>query len=362
VNILSRYVLREAFGAWLVVTGVLFLILMSNQLAAILSDAAANRLPRDAVFAIFGLTSLRYLVQLTPIAVFLGVMLALARLNRDGEMSALAACGIGPGRLLVPIGGLALALAVSTGWLALVQTPVAVQRIEAIKLAAADELEIGVIEAGKFTSPDSGATILHAREVEGDTIRDVFLKRREGERVVVMRAERGERGVDPESGELSFRLFNGRSFEGVPGERAWWIASFRENNIPVRPARDEEPVEVVAAKTTRELLRSSAPVDRAELQWRLSVPISVVVLAILAVPLTRSSPREGRYARLGIGLLIYITYQNALAIARVWVEDEVIPTWLGVWWVHGVLLGFAALLLARASGFGVRAPQVEAGA
>jgi lipopolysaccharide export system permease protein len=119
VNILSRYVLREAFGAWLVVTGVLFLILMSNQLAAILSDAAANRLPRDAVFAIFGLTSLRYLVQLTPIAVFLGVMLALARLNRDGEMSALAACGIGPGRLLVPIGGLALALAVSTGWLAL---------------------------------------------------------------------------------------------------------------------------------------------------------------------------------------------------------------------------------------------------
>jgi lipopolysaccharide export system permease protein len=304
VNILSRYVLREAFGAWLVVTGVLFLILMSNQLAAILSDAAANRLPRDAVFAIFGLTSLRYLVQLTPIAVFLGVMLALARLNRDGEMSALAACGIGPGRLLVPIGGLALALAVSTGWLALVQTPVAVQRIEAIKLAAADELEIGVIEAGKFTSPDSGATILHAREVEGDTIRDVFLKRREGERVVVMRAERGERGVDPESGELSFRLFNGRSFEGVPGERAWWIASFRENNIPVRPARDEEPVEVVAAKTTRELLRSSAPVDRAELQWRLSVPISVVVLAILAVPLTRSSPREGRNARLGIGLLI----------------------------------------------------------
>jgi lipopolysaccharide export system permease protein len=86
------------------------------------------------------------------------------------------------------------------------------------------------------------------------------------------------------------------------------------------------------------------------------------VLAILAVPLTRSSPREGRYARLGIGLLIYITYQNALAIAREWVEDEVIPAWLGVWWVHGVLLGFAALLIARASGFGVRAPQVEAGA
>jgi lipopolysaccharide export system permease protein len=333
---------------------------MSNQFAGILGDAAENRLPRDAVFLIVGLTSLRSLVQLTPIAVFLGVMLALARLSRDGEMAALAACGIGPARLLVPIACLAAVLAGSAGWLAFVQTPRAVHRIEDIKAAAANELEIGVVEEGKFTSPDDGATTLHAREVEGDTMSDVFLHTRNGDRVVALRAERGERLVDPGSGDLSFRLFNGRRYEGVPGERAFSIASFREMSIPIRARQREQPVEIVTAKSTGELFASSAPLDRAELQWRVSVPISVLALALLAVPLSRSSPREGRYARLGMGLLIYITYANALGIARVWIENEVTPGWLGLWWVHALLLGLAALLLARASGVGVRAPPVAA--
>ncbi|NIW24077.1 MAG: LptF/LptG family permease, partial [Gammaproteobacteria bacterium] len=95
MNLVARYVLRETFGAWLVVTLVLFVILMTNQFAEILDDAAADQLPRDAVFGVLGLTSLRYITMLTPIGLFLGIMLALARLNRDSEMAALAACGIG---------------------------------------------------------------------------------------------------------------------------------------------------------------------------------------------------------------------------------------------------------------------------
>ncbi len=111
MSLISRYIFREAFGAWLIVIAVLFLIFMTNQFAEILGDAAANQVPRDAVFAIFGFTSLRYLTLLMPIALFLGVMLALARLNRDGEMAALSACGIGPAQLLVPIGTLTIVLA-----------------------------------------------------------------------------------------------------------------------------------------------------------------------------------------------------------------------------------------------------------
>jgi lipopolysaccharide export system permease protein len=91
VNLIDRYVLREAFGSCLVVLGALFLITMTNALASIFGDAAADRVPRDAVAAVFGLTAMTYLTTLLPIALFLGVMLALARLSRDGEMAALSA-------------------------------------------------------------------------------------------------------------------------------------------------------------------------------------------------------------------------------------------------------------------------------
>jgi lipopolysaccharide export system permease protein len=81
------------------------------------------------------------------------------------------------------------------------------------------------------------------------------------------------------------------------------------------------------------------------------------VLGVLAVPLSRSSPREGRSARLGMALFVYIIYANLLSIARVWVERGVVAEWLGMWWVHAALALMAVLLLARESGWFHRRPQ-----
>ena len=201
------------------VTLILFVILMSNQFAEILDDAAVGRLPRDAVFAILGLTSLRYLTVLTPIGLFLGVMLALARLNRDSEMAALAACGIGPARMLGPISILTVILSGSVAWLALVQTPDAARAIEEIKQVAEEELELGVLESGKFTTPDSGDTIIYAKEVVGEIIYDVFIEHQADEDVIVILADRGERVQNSTTGDLTFVLYDGRRYEGVPGER-----------------------------------------------------------------------------------------------------------------------------------------------
>jgi lipopolysaccharide export system permease protein len=350
VNLLGRYILREAFGSWLIVMAVLFLIFMTNQLADILGDAAADQLPREAVAAIFGLTALRYVTLLTPIALFLGIMFALARLNRDGEMAALSACGVGPARLFVPIGVLTALLATVLAWLALETTPAASRRIDEIRFRADQDIELGAIEAGRFTSPDSGDTVLYPREVSGDELRDVFVQRQQGDRVIAILASRGRRVTDPVTGQMSFVLYDGRRYEGVPGQGEFLVVEFTEHGIPIRPEEQEPFVEGAAAKSTAALLASSLPEDRAEFQWRVSLPLSLFVLSLLAVPLSRSSPREGRYARLGIALFVYIIYANTMAIARVWVERDAIAPWLGMWWVHGAVASVALLLLARDSG------------
>ena len=193
MNVLNRYILRETFTTWLVVTIVLFVILMSNQFAEILDDAATNQLPKDAVFAVLRLTSLQYITFLTPIGLFLGVMLALARFNRDSEMVAMSSCGVGLARFLVPISLITVLLAMTVAWLSMVRTPIASQQIEEIKYQARAELEVGVLESGVFTSPDSGDTIIYAQDVDGEEIYGVFVEYKDGDRVVVIRAERGER-------------------------------------------------------------------------------------------------------------------------------------------------------------------------
>ncbi|HET7923663.1 MAG TPA: LPS export ABC transporter permease LptF [Rhodanobacteraceae bacterium] len=360
MNVIGRYIFREAFGSWLVVMAVLFLIVMTNQLADILGDAAANTLPRDAVLAIFGFTALRYLTLLTPITVFLGITLALARLNRDGEMAALFACGVSGGRLLVPIGFFTLLLALVLTWLAFEATPSAVRRIEEIRFSAEQNVELTAIEPGKFTTPDSGDTVLYAREVVGDELRDVFLQTQRRERVSLVLAERGRRVVDGSTGDLSFVLYNSRLYEGVPGESNFLVWEVDEVLVPIRPHDEDEFVEAAAAKSTRDLLRSRALADRAELHWRVSWPLSLFVLALLAVPLSRTSPREGRYGRLGIALFVYVIYANSLAIARVWVERGIIGDAVGMWWVHAIVGLLGLWMLARESGWFVRAPMIEA--
>jgi lipopolysaccharide export system permease protein len=360
VSLISRYILREAFGAWLIVVAVLFTILMTKQFADILGEAAAERLPRDAVWSIFGLTTMRYVTLLTPIALFLGVMLALARLNRDCEMAALAACGVGPGRLLVPVLTLTVALVAVLAWFSLFLNPAASARIDAIKQRAQQEMHLGALEPGKFMSPDSGNSVIYPREVVDNELRGVFFEHQQGERVVAILADRGERVVDPATGAVSFVLRDGRRYEGVPGDNEFLVVEFDEHGIPIPRDDDKEVVETVLSKPTSALLGSGLPTDRAELQWRLSYPISVLVLALLAVPLSRSAPREGRYAKLGIGLLAYIVYANMLLIARVWVEREAVPDWLGLWWVHVGAAALAGLLLLRDSGVFARARLVAA--
>lgn len=330
---------------------VLFVIFMSNQFAEILGDAAADELPRDVVFAVFGLTSLRYLTILAPIALFLGIMLALARFNRDAESSAFLACGIGPVQLLWPIGWLTLLIAAFSGWLALFATPNANLRIEQIKYEAEAELQLGMMESGRFATPDSGDSVFYAERIEGEEMHDVFWEREVGGRIVVILAEKGQRVYESETGKLSFVLYNGTRYEGVPGGLDFSVVEFVEHGIPIRDEVEEEFVESPEMKQTASLLESADLLDQVELQWRLASPLSLFVLALLAVPLSRSRPREGRYARLGLGLLVYIVYANMQAIARIWVERGDAPPWLGIWWVHLALALVALILLAQQAGW-----------
>jgi len=353
LNLIGRYIFREVLTSTAIVIAVLLLIFMSNQFAETLGDAAADALPRDAVFEVFGLQLVQTLGLLAPIALLLGVLLALARFNRDSEMAALAACGVGPGRLLRPIGLLSLLIAVGVGWLAVVEVPAAARAIEEIRFEAQEEMELGALTPGRFTAIDAGTAVIYARDSDDDLLQGVFIYGEVEERVVVVLAEEGEGSDSEESGELGLVLRNGRRYDGVPGEAAFSVTEFREHMIPIR-IETREFERAIETRSTRSLLSATDPESRAELQWRIATPVSILILALLAVPLSRSSPREGRYARVGLGLLIYIIYANMLAIARVWVEREAVPVWLGTWWVHAGLALFAISMLMHQSRFGKR--------
>jgi len=346
-RILDRYIFREIAATWVAVTGVLLFVLLTNQLARVLGQAAADKLPKAAVFTMLWLTSVQYLTVLIPIGLFLAVMLALGRLYRDSEMTALMACGAGPRRLYRPVLLLAILLVTVIGWLSLDVGPRAAEQARTIREAASRE--IGSLVPGRFLSAGGASAVFHAEGVGEDRqLREVFIQRRDGDDVEVALAGSGELRDDGERRMLI--LYDGRRYEGTPGQRNFRIISFAEHGIPIEMPTEEATADEPDVMPTAELLGSPDVAHIAELQWRLSMPLSALLLGLLAVPLSRTQPRQGRYGKLAAAVLVYLIYSNLLGAARVWTEREIVPAAVGMWWVHALLALLTGALLLQQTG------------
>jgi lipopolysaccharide export system permease protein len=349
-GILQRYVLRETFQTWLVVTLVLLVILVTNQFAAVLGDAAANKLPRGAILQVIGLTTVQYLTILIPVGFFLAIMLALARLYHDSEMAAMMSCGIGPSQLYRAILTLGGCLAAVVAVLALVVSPAALRQVQEFAAQAKRDASIGLLQAGRFVSFADGKAALYAESLTPDRhLHQVFVQRRNGDKVEVIVADEAWQ-EDVGSGMRVLIFARGHRYEGEPGDARFRLVQFAEHGIPFEiPAAGPVKLEPEALSTAA-LFSSSEPANRAELHWRLGPPLTLLVLAILAVPLARTEPRKGRFAGLAPAVLAYLIYANLLAAGRGWIERGQVPEVVGLWWVHGLFLAAAGGMLIHQLG------------
>lgn len=350
---LDRYLLREVAETWLAVTGVLLVILLSNQLARVLSQAAANDFPRTVVLQLIGLTSAGYLTVVVPIGFFLAIMLTLGRLYHESEMAAIQSCGVGPSGLYRPISYLGLAITALLLWLSFWAIPHASARAQEIRVQALQEAQFGLLEPGRFRTFGGGNVVFYAERVDDNGILhnvNVFVDRTqdaqsEGELEIWVATRAEQRGAG--QADQMFLLYDGEHYKGVPGRGDWQITQFAEGGYPIRLGEITGRAGKAAMKPTAELMASEDLADRAELQRRISTPLMALILMLVAVPMARVRPRQGRFGRIGIGILFYFVYSLLLDAARTWVEGGVVPEWVGPWWVHAIAIAVGLWLLWR---------------
>ena len=356
MRILQRYILRELWAQFSGVTAALAAILLVYQIGQVLARAAQLQYPRALVLELFALGAAENFAILLPLGMLLGIVLAMGRLYFDGEMVAAQACGYGRWRAWVPVAALAIPVMALSAWLNLQLAPMAASRRASL---AAEAVRAGLaipFEPGRFRSFDDGRTVLYAGRSLGDgELEDVFVKQAAARGAIattVAKRARREIGADGLSQVIVLR--DGERIEGVPGARRYRRLQFAELRIPLSP-----PVQMARRLRLDErpslaLLGSDDRRERAELQWRVGLPLMVLVIAACAVPLSRLRPRQGRYARVWLAVLLFAAYGNLATAARTWFERGVVPAALGMWWVHVLfallaagLLGWPALRRAR---------------
>jgi lipopolysaccharide export system permease protein len=336
IPVIDRYVSRELLVTWLAVTLVLMLILLSSALARLLGKAADGSIPADVVFPLLTITGTRYLILLVPMSLYLGVLLTFGRLYRDNEMAALAACGIGMPRLYRPLLMIALPVALFMLVMTVAIMPEIAKQSERLMAEIENRSELSGLAAGQFNQSRDGETVvfLDRQSSDGKILNNLFVQQIMNDSVQVETALRAQQYRD-EQGRQYILFGDGRHYKGEPGQANYRIVEYARHGIYLQDNDVVEPVLQRDAMTLQELLAADDISYRAELQWRLSIPLATLFLAVLALPLSYTSPRKGRYAVLALAILLYLIYSNLLGVGESWFRHGKSPEWLGLWWVHG---------------------------
>lgn len=168
----------------------------------------------------------------------------------------------------------------------------------------------------------------------------------------VVAASEAKEVRDPKTKQQFLEFSKGYRYIGAPGKKQFQMMQYDKYGVHI-PVLNLVMGNEVDARPTLELWHQSEHNNEAaaELQWRFALPISVLLLAMVAVPLSRVQPRRGRYAQLIPAMLIYIVYADFMFVAQAWMQKGKIPPWLGMWWVHGFLLLVGLILLGRYFGW-----------
>lgn len=351
-SIVDRYLFAECAKTWLGVAAVMVVLTLGVGFARFIAEAAAGQIPAAAILTVAGYSVLQNLEIVLPVSVLLAILLTVGRLCRDNEMAALAAGGVGLARLYRPLGLFALLLALLVAWLSLVVAPQAGRSLQQLRAAGAAVM-VQSIEAGRFIVLDDGNAVFYAGQVQPDgTMRDVFIRvdlEKEGAEAVVT-AARADYQVDASSGAQTLVLHQGFRYQGTPGQADYRVTGFAEHGVQVGPGAVDLDYDLEDIPSAALYARDDAAAV-AELRGRLAVPLSLLVLAVLAVPLGQQPPRAGRYSKLVLGILIYVGYANALRLGELWLANGDVPRVLGLWWIHALMLALGAGLIARRLGY-----------
>ena len=368
--ILFRYLGRQVLQVMLAVSLILLVAALSSRFIQYLGQAVAGELASDVLLLLILYRLPDFLLVITPLALFLGILLAYGRMYAENEMIVLLGSGIEPRRLLALTSGVGAGALLAVALLSLWLAPWGVRNTELLKQSQERLTEVDLIVAGQFQHFGGGGRITHAERVSRDgerrRLENVFVAtaaRQTADGWVaapgILLAESAGPRIDPDTGARFMRLDTVLQYEGVPGSREFTVGRFREQfiRLPDPVPIEQTLLDEAKALPTGELLRavgagslsatgSSSAAGaglQAELQWRLSMPLLVPVIILIAVPLSRVAPRQGRYSKLVPAGLLYAVYFVLLQVSRDLLSEGALHPALGLWWVHllFIVLGIA---------------------
>lgn len=342
MKLIERYIAREISLPFTVVILILVGLFASFSSARLLAGAVTETLGMAALLKLVFLKTLIALEVLIPIALYISVIIGLGRLSKDHELIIIRSMGISSTRIVLAILTVAIPVGLVSGMLSSYVRPWAYAESYILDAQAEAELNTNRFQAGRFYGSEKTGRVVYVRSKNDidKEMQDIFhyIQKQEGSEIVIAKRARQIQPATKEerphillSDGMVYELSKTASIDDVIQFEK--MTYFIDNDFVMNYRRK--------AAATRTLWESDQPRDIAELQWRVSRPLSTILMALLAITYVRSSPRQDKAERTYIiAALVFAAYYNLSGLAKTWVEQGAVGSIPGVWWLDLLILAF----------------------
>ncbi len=346
--IYQRQLIKELTLTAVGIFFMLFVILVSTQVINLLGRVSTGRIALDAVGTLLAVWMLGLTPLLLILTAFISILTVFSRYWRDSEMAVWLSCGLSLKKWIPPLMVFVLPFIILTAAIALWGSPWAEARGASFAQFLKQKQDMSLVEEGVFRAQDKDGTVYFVEKFnpEAGFADNVFLRSTDPKtrRTVITLAQRGT--IQEDGNKRVLRLDNGYRYIGTPGRADFERVQFSRADliIAVTP-KIVNPEEGRKTAMPAQLWQSDKPDYRAELMWRLSLPLAVPILALLALALSYYNPRSGRTYNILLAVLFFFIYQNALAFMRTRIMSGQLDFWTGLLPVHILMLAAAGLFL-----------------
>lgn len=333
-----------ATGAFVILAG----IVVAQRTGILIRLAAKGALPNDAIATMLGFNMLKFLPMLFSLTLFLAVLMTLSRWYRDSEMVIWFSAGLSINKWIKPVLMFTLPVVLVIAVLSLYIMPWATNKADEFRLELKSRDDLATISPGVFKESKHADRVFFIESFDalGNVVKNIFVQSKQQNKLGIIVASKGSR-FEEKNGDQFLLMENGRRYQGTKGTAEYSTTEFEKYAIRVEAAEVITEPPSTQAISSDVLIENQSVVNSAELQWRLAIPISALILTLLAIPLSSLDPRAGRSANFVMALVIYMIYNNLLSIMQAWVTQGKVSVAVGLWPVHAAFAALTVYMLFR---------------
>ena len=338
-NILFRSLNIEVFKSTLGILAILFMLVVGSRLIGYFEQSAEGLIDPNIIYKVVALRFPDFVTLLIPLSFFLGLVITISRLYSDREIYGYISGGLSPIDLIRYLIPQSLLFFLITLVLSIYVAPYTKELSKEIISVDTIQEKLASIKPKELILFDDDGSFIYIEDKENSSFDKVIVFDGSDDKSSLVRASKLKYFETESSIELNFE--NGSMYQNIFNKDSSVITQFGELKIPAG-----KEVTILKGLSFSKLFDFSLKSSKSQMQWNISVPLTIFIFLLLAVSLSKVQPRQGRLSVVLPSIFIYILYLSLLILARDSSKDDIVISSDYIWFVHlfFLILGFFLLL------------------